>query len=156
MAAVCAVADQALKLWLVFVFDLGARGVCVARRPFSTWCEVWNPGISYGLFQQEGPVGQWVAVRAQSGRGRGPLDLARAGALAARRAGARPHHRGRHRQCHRPAALAGRDGFCASACHFGGERYEWYVFNLADTVIVAGVIGLMYESLFGDRAAKAP
>ena len=35
-------------------------------------------------------------------------------------------------------------------------RFDWYVFNLADAAIVAGVIGLLYESLFGDHAAKAP
>jgi signal peptidase II len=31
-----------------------------------------------------------------------------------------------------------------------------YIFNLADSAIVAGVAGLLYESLLGDRAAKAP
>ena len=35
-------------------------------------------------------------------------------------------------------------------------RFSWYVFNLADAAIVAGVIGLLYESLRGDRAAKRP
>ena len=35
-------------------------------------------------------------------------------------------------------------------------RFKWYVFNLADVAIVAGVVGLLYESLGGDRAAKAP
>jgi signal peptidase II len=35
-------------------------------------------------------------------------------------------------------------------------RFDWYVFNLADVAIVAGVIGLLYESLIGDRAAKPP
>ena len=39
---------------------------------------------------------------------------------------------------------------------FGGSRFDWYVFNLADAAIVAGVIGLLYESLIGERAAKAP
>ena len=34
--------------------------------------------------------------------------------------------------------------------------FHWYVFNLADVAIVAGVAGLLYESLVGDRAAKAP
>jgi len=37
-----------------------------------------------------------------------------------------------------------------------GFRFDWYVFNLADVAIVAGVVGLLYESLFVDRAAKAP
>ncbi|HKF99917.1 MAG TPA: signal peptidase II, partial [Xanthobacteraceae bacterium] len=36
------------------------------------------------------------------------------------------------------------------------SRFDWYVFNLADAAIVAGVIGLLYESVIGDRAAKAP
>ena len=35
-------------------------------------------------------------------------------------------------------------------------KFAWYVFNLADAAIVAGVIGLLYESFFGGRAAKAP
>jgi signal peptidase II len=35
-------------------------------------------------------------------------------------------------------------------------RFNWYVFNLADVAIVAGVIGLLYESLAADRAVKAP
>ena len=35
-------------------------------------------------------------------------------------------------------------------------RFNWYVFNLADVAIVAGVVGLLYESLAGERAAKAP
>jgi lipoprotein signal peptidase len=30
------------------------------------------------------------------------------------------------------------------------------VFNLADAAIVAGVVGLLYDSLIQDRAAKAP
>jgi len=34
--------------------------------------------------------------------------------------------------------------------------FQWYVFNLADTAIVAGVIGLVYESLFLQDAAKVP
>jgi len=35
-------------------------------------------------------------------------------------------------------------------------RFNWYVFNLADVAIVAGVIGLLYESLWGESAPKAP
>jgi len=26
--------------------------------------------------------------------------------------------------------------------------YQWYVFNVADTAIVAGVVGLLYDSVF--------
>ena len=35
-------------------------------------------------------------------------------------------------------------------------RFNWYVFNLADVAIFAGVVGLLYESLIGERAQKAP
>jgi signal peptidase II len=35
-------------------------------------------------------------------------------------------------------------------------NFNWYVFNLADVAIVAGVAVLLYESLIGERAAKAP
>ena len=34
--------------------------------------------------------------------------------------------------------------------------FKWYVFNLADVAIVAGVIGLLYETVTGGGAAKAP
>ena len=34
--------------------------------------------------------------------------------------------------------------------------FRWYVFNLADVAIVAGVVGLLYESLRGGSAVKAP
>jgi signal peptidase II len=37
---------------------------------------------------------------------------------------------------------------------WGGSRFDWYVFNIADVAIVAGVIGLLYDSVLG--AAKAP
>ncbi len=38
----------------------------------------------------------------------------------------------------------------------GGMVYNWYIFNLADVAIVAGVAGLLYDSFFGTHAAKAP
>ena len=34
--------------------------------------------------------------------------------------------------------------------------FRWYVFNLADVAIVAGVVGLLYDSFRGSGAAKAP
>jgi signal peptidase II len=38
----------------------------------------------------------------------------------------------------------------------GGNTYNWYVFNLADTAIVAGVVALLYDSFVGVPAAKVP
>src|SRR5229473_4993814 len=60
-ALASAAIDQALKLWLLFVFDLGARGI-VTVTPFLDLVLTWNKGISYGLFQQDGPLGQWALL----------------------------------------------------------------------------------------------
>ena len=38
----------------------------------------------------------------------------------------------------------------------GGKAFNWYVFNLADVAIVAGVAALLYDSVVGLPAAKAP
>jgi signal peptidase II len=37
-----------------------------------------------------------------------------------------------------------------------GKTFNWYVFNVADVAIVAGVAALLYDSLLGVPAAKAP
>ena len=38
----------------------------------------------------------------------------------------------------------------------GGKTYNWYVFNLADVAIVAGVAALLYDSFVTPDAAKRP
>ena len=40
-------------------------------------------------------------------------------------------------------------GAVADFFSFHAFGYQWYVFNIADAAIVAGVVGLLYESLFG-------
>ena len=60
-AAVTGALDQALKLWVIFVFDLPAKGT-VALMPLVSLTMTWNRGISYGWFQQEGPFGQWALL----------------------------------------------------------------------------------------------
>jgi signal peptidase II len=153
-AAATAVLDQALKLWLLFVLDLESRGT-VALTPFLDLVLVWNTGISYGLFQQEGPVGRWallavklVAVvllwvwlaRAGSRLAAVSLGLIIGGAL------------GNAVDRLAYGAVADFVLFHITAATWS---FRWYVFNLADAGIVAGVIGLLYDSLFGS-AAKAP
>src|SRR5882724_4416421 len=61
VAALAALIDQAVKLWLIFVFHLAERGVVVAA-PFIDLVLTWNAGISYGLFQQDTDVGRWVLL----------------------------------------------------------------------------------------------
>jgi signal peptidase II len=38
----------------------------------------------------------------------------------------------------------------------GANTYNWYVFNLADAAIVAGVMALLYDSFVRIPAAKVP
>ena len=155
VALASAAVDQVVKLWLIFVFDLGSRGV-VTLAPFLDLVLTWNTGISYGLFPQEGPVGQWVLLavkalavallwiwlaRVSSRLTALALGLIIGGALG--------------NAIDRLAYGAVAD-FVLFHLTTGGFSFKWYVFNVADAAIVAGVLGLLYESLLGDRAAKAP
>ena len=154
-AAIAGLLDQALKLWLIFVFDLPAKGT-VALMPFVALAMTWNKGISYGWFQQDGPLGQWallalklVAVallwiwlsQAATRLAALSLGLIIGGAIG----------NGIDRLVHGAVA-----DFVLLHIETASWSFNWYVFNLADVAIVAGVAGLLYESLVGDRAAKAP
>ncbi len=150
-----AAVDQAVKLWLLFGLDLGARGI-VTLTPFLDLVLTWNTGISYGLFRQEGPLGQWallalkaIAVillwiwlsRATSRLTALSLGLIIGGAI------------GNAIDRFAYGAVADFALFHLTTATFS---FKWYVFNLADVAIVAGVIGLLTETLIGGSAAKAP
>ncbi len=155
-AAVAALAlDQASKLWLLHGFDLGHRGT-VAVTPFFDLVLAWNTGISYGWFQNEGPAGQAVLIavkvvavvvmavwmaRSQTVLATLSLGLIIGGAIG--------------NAIDRLWYGAVVD-FALFHLRIGDRTYDWYVFNLADAAIVAGVVGLLYESFFGRIAAKAP
>src|ERR1700733_11545965 len=153
VALIAAAADQAVKLWLLYGFDLPGRGR-VALTPFLDLVLAWNTGISYGLFQQVGPFGQWalfalkvVAVVLMG------LWLARTGsrlsglALGLIIGGAVGN--AIDRLVH--GAVMDFVLFHISAATW---TLQWYVFNLADAAIVAGVAGLVFESLLVHDAAK--
>jgi signal peptidase II len=154
-AIVIAAVDQASKLWLIYAFDIRAR-MPVRLTPFLDIILVWNKGISYGLFQQEGRFGQWalLAVKAAAVALLW-IWLARTGsrvtALALGLIIGGAVGNAVDRFIH--------DGVADFVLfHITTEtiNFNWYVFNLADAAIVAGVAGLLYESLVGDGAAKAP
>ncbi|HEX2256466.1 MAG TPA: signal peptidase II [Afifellaceae bacterium] len=130
--------DQASKLYLLGPFALGEKGR-VAVTPFLDLVLVWNRGVSYGLLQQDGEAGRWVLVavglagsalfawwlwRADRLLQAVALGLIIGGALS--------------NVIDRIAYGAVADFFLL---HAGG--FEWYVFNLADAWIVAGVVGLL-------------
>ena len=154
-AVVTLVIDQASKLWLLYVFELPARAP-VRLTPFLDLVMTWNKGISYGLFQQEGPLGQWVllAIKVAAvallmvwlARAGSRLTAVSLGLIIGGAAG-----NAIDRLVHDGVADFILFHITTATIHF-----NWYVFNLADAAIVAGVAGLLYESAVGDRAAKVP
>lgn len=156
IAAVVALAlDQASKLWLLFVFDIARRGA-VKVTPFFDLVLTWNTGISYGWFQTESAAGQAIllAVKAVAvivlavwmARSRTLLATVALGLIIGGAIG---------NAIDRFAYGAVVD-FALFHVQIGGKAFNWYVFNLADVAIVAGVAGLLYDSLLGVPAAKAP
>lgn len=152
-ALIALVADQASKLYLLFVYDIATRGA-VSITPFFDLVLTWNKGISYGWFQAETVSAQMLLLA---------IKLAAVVALAIWLWHAHT----------RIAALGlgliiggaignGIDSLAYGAVmdfaffhlQIGASRFDWYVFNVADVAIVAGVAGLLYDSLLG--AAKAP
>src|SRR5450432_2653799 len=53
--------DQASKLWLLYVFDIAHRGA-VTVTPFFDLVLAWNPGISFGWFQNDSPAAQMALM----------------------------------------------------------------------------------------------
>jgi len=156
IAALAVIAlDQASKLWLLRVYDIVHNGA-VKVTPFFDLVLAWNTGISYGWFQDEGAAGQlillavkavavvvlaiWMA-RSSSRLATFALGLIIGGAIG--------------NAIDRLAYGAVVD-FALFHVQIGGKPFNWYVFNLADVAIVAGVAALLYDSLLGVPAAKAP
>ncbi len=143
IAALTVLADQAHKAWMLYVYDIGAKAP-VALTPFFDLVLVWNLGISYGLLPQENAVGRWglilfafgasVALAVWLARVESRLAAASIGLIMGGAVG---------NAIDRIAYGAVADFFSLHA--FG---YQWYVFNIADMAIVAGVVGLLYDSLF--------
>jgi signal peptidase II len=147
--------DQASKLWLLFVFGIAHRGA-VSVTPFFDLVLAWNPGISFGWFQNDSAVTQvslmtikavavivlaiWMA-RSRTLLATVALGLIIGGAIG--------------NAIDRFAYGAVVD-FALFHLQIGGNTYNWYVFNLADVAIVAGVAALLYDSFLGVPAAKAP
>ncbi len=152
--AVCAI-DQTLKLWLLFVFHLADKGR-VKLLPFLDLVLTWNRGISYGLLQQDTALGQWALLAFKVvavallwiwlARATGRLTAAALGLIIGGALG-----NGIDRLTY--GAVADFVLFYVNTPDF---KFSWYVFNLADAAIVAGVAGLLYDSVAGENAAKAP
>lgn len=138
------VVDQAHKWWMINIYEI-PKGQRIYLTPFLDLIYVINKGVSYGMLDNTGPwlltgfallvsLAFWVWL-SQPSTGRlmaASLGLIIGGALA--NALDRLH-------------LGGvADFFSLHA--FG---FYWYIFNIADVAIVAGVIGLLYDSVWTSR-----
>ncbi|MEA2935232.1 MAG: signal peptidase [Variibacter sp.] len=152
-AVLVLIADQASKVWLLFGFDLGARGFYQVT-PFLDLVLVWNTGISYGLFPQEGPVGRTVLLG---------LKLAALVVLTVWLV----RTTSRLTAVSLGMIIGGAVGNAADRAVFGAVvdfvffhldrwNFRWYVFNLADVGIVAGVVGILLDSFRSDPATAMP
>jgi signal peptidase II len=149
------VLDQASKLWLLFVFDIARRGA-VQVTPFFDLVLAWNVGISFGWFQSESPAAQIILMVIKAvavivlaiwmARSRTLLATVALGLIIGGAIG---------NAIDRFAYGAVVD-FALFHVQIGGKPFSWYVFNLADVAIVAGVAALLYDSLLGVPAPKAP
>lgn len=154
-AIVTLVADQASKLWLLNVFDLARRGV-VKVTPFFDLVLAKNVGISFGWLQNDGQAAQLalmavkvvavVALAIWMARSHTRLATVALGLIIGGAIG-----NGIDR-----FAYGAVIDFALFHIEIGGNTYNWYVFNLADVAIVAGVAALLYDSFLGVPAAKAP
>jgi signal peptidase II len=147
--------DQASKLWLLNVFDIAHRGA-VKLAPFFDLVLAWNVGISFGWLQNESPVAQIslmvikaVAVIVLGVWMAWSRTLIATVALGLIIGGAVGNAIDR-------LAYGAVVDFALFHVQFGEKTYNWYVFNLADAAIVAGVAALLYDSFLGVPAAKAP
>jgi signal peptidase II len=134
--------DQAFKWWMLHVFDIEARQP-IALLPVFDIVLAWNRGISYGWLSSgtglppgvlialaviiSGGLWIWLAKATR------PLTAAAVGLILG-------------------GALANAFdravyGAVADFFSFHVGNFDWYIFNLADIAIVAGVGLLVYESL---------
>jgi signal peptidase II len=147
--------DQASKFWLVRVFDIARRGT-VRLTPFFDLVLAWNQGISFGWFQNDGPTAQIVlmAIKAIAvvvlavwmARSRTLIATVALGLIIGGAIG-----NGIDRLIYGAVV-----DFALFHVRIGENTFNWYVFNLADVAIVAGVAALLYDSFWGIAAVKAP
>jgi signal peptidase II len=156
LAAIVTLAlDQASKYWLLHVLDIADRGT-VRVAPFFDLVLAWNIGISFGLLQNDSPTAQLalmlvkaaavIALGIWMARSRTVLATIALGLIIGGAIG---------NAIDRIVYGAVVD-FALFHIEIAGNTYNWYVFNLADTAIVAGVAALLYDSFIGIPAAKAP
>lgn len=149
VAGLTAAVDQANKWWMIHVYDIAERGR-VAVSPFLDLVFVINTGISYSMFDQDSQAGQNM--------------LAAFAVIASLALWIWLNRPGSTRLLAVSLALiiGGAIGNAIDRVILGGVAdffslhawgFYWYVFNIADVAIVAGVALLLYDSWATSRNA---
>ncbi len=138
--------DQVTKY---LVLNNIASGEVIRVTPFLDLVLAMNRGISYGLFQQDSVFGRWLLVMVNLSaaalfvlwlfRAESQVLAAAVGFLIGGALG--------------NAIDRSLYGAVVDFVSLHGFGWRWYVFNIADAAIVAGVIGLLYDATLG-RATK--
>jgi signal peptidase II len=147
IAAVTFVVDQAHKWWMLLIYRIEEKGR-VTITSFFDLVFVKNTGISYSMLDQSSY--DWQLVLAL-------FSVVASAALWAWLAGAGT---GRVMAWALGLIIGGALGNGLDRVLIGGVAdffslhaygFYWYVFNIADVAIVAGVVLLLYDSFVGSR-----
>ena len=142
VALIVFILDKGHKYYMVEIYHLGDKGR-VHWLPFMDLLLSWNKGVSYGMLDWVGASGlaafAFIAVIGLIGYLAHVENKIAAISVGLIMSGALGNGSDR---LHWPGVA---DYF---SFHVG--NFEWYIFNIADVAIVAGVIGLIYEAIFID------
>ncbi|WP_050801485.1 signal peptidase II [Gluconobacter morbifer] len=140
--------DQASKDWILYVYHLPDRG-SVPILPFLNFTMVWNHAVTFGMFGGLGARGPWVfctvsliAVVLLLWTMTRTKRVLVAGACGAIAGGAIGNVIDRLRY-----------GAVVDFLHAHAFGWSWYVFNVADSGIVCGVVVWLIDSLLAERQA---
>lgn len=148
-ALIGVIIDQAHKMFMIYGLKIAELGR-IAFAPHLDLVMVWNRGVSYGFLANDAEIGRWLlALIGFAGAGFFTWWLWRADRLLM--------------TLSLGLIIAGAVSNAIDRVVYGAVAdfflfyvgsFQWYVFNLADVWIVAGVIG-MFLSWVVDRPEKA-
>ncbi len=138
--------DQGHKYWMLDVYRIAERGR-VEITPFFELVMAWNKGVSYGLFPQHGSTGQVILIG---------VSLVAVAALLIWMANSMTRFAALSLGLIIGGALGNLTdrivhGAVADFFHFHYGDFSWYIFNIADVAIGAGVVGLILDWMRSPR-----
>ncbi len=149
-AALTFVLDQAHKYWMLDIYRIAERGRVQITSYFDL-VMAWNKGVSYGLFAQHGNTGRLILIG---------VSLIAVTGLLIWMANSLTRLAGLSLGLIIGGALGNLTdrivhGAVADFFHFHYAGFSWYIFNIADIAIVAGVIGLLLDWMLQSNSEDA-